>query len=285
MIPNDACIRIVPSLEDWPAMFAERSNDGTLKDSPDQLNKNKADAEEYLVKLNELVLKMCEENPCPSRAEHLELYRQFVVLQQEFVIWLDEFDNTQNWYPEDEINSGKMNLTDMKIIKGGFVKNAFMTSKGDLYSVEFSDATKVISTKRKPDPAGERKSKSGRILPNHIESLAPALKRGLQPARRIETGVPRGRIIYYDAWTHELHDEQTLDPAVQSYPDPADVFGPTFSQRNVDVMIQDFKFEHDKMGPKTSSGCFGGTPKLHYRYKFRAEGGKPPEIFYAYRDM
>jgi hypothetical protein len=276
IIPKGASVRVIPAPEDWPTTYTEIV-DGVLKDAPEKLETLKLQAAMSIKELNALVLEMSTENPALTRSSHARKYREFVQKQQRLLQMLAEADNQQNWCPEEKFASGEINMSDVRIIRGGTVHSVFLTSAGDRYFIEYSDSPTVVATSTL-DVAAKTEEPAAQSV-----TVVPHLKKGLQSARRIETGVERSRVVFYDAWTSEVSAEQTADSAVVAYPDPADVFGPVYATRGVEVEVRDFKFDGDKMGPP-GTGCCGGTRKLHYKYNFGAGDGKKAETLYVYAD-
>jgi len=280
MVAKGSPVKIIAALEDWPAKF-EIDNDGRLEEDPKALEALKKVYTTAMEKLDDLVLDMCAENPCPTEKEHLVLYKKFVKVQQKLLKQMSNFDNDQHWCPTELIESGAMRSTDTKILRGGTTSAHFLTNKGDKYSVQYTDATSLeVHAKARIIRPKLPEGKSDEVI---REDITLERKAGLQQPRRIESGIPRGRVVFYD-WHPALVDDQDPDEAgVHAYPDPAEVFGPAYAEKDVCVQIQDQKFAGDARAPEFAGGCCAGPRKHYYKYEFNA-GTKKHETMYLYEE-
>jgi len=284
MVPRGGPVKLIAHMDNWPEKYMQKTTDGDLVENAKHLISLRKDTAASMAQMDELILEMCASCPPVTQVEHLRLYKKFIVIQQKMLEEIEEFDNTQSWFPEDEITGGNFIYSDTKIMRHAVVMESFMTSQGDKYSVELRDPQTVRDMSHtKGSLQGSNEGEDELVV---VDTVLLDLKAGRQLSHRIESGVHRGRLLFYDAWNHDVFAEQSGESSVQAYPDPAEIFGPKYSAYNVEVGIQDYKFDNDARGPIQPTICFccPGPRKLHYRYKFTKPTGKP-EVQYLYQDM
>jgi len=285
MALNGSPVTILSAIADWPKIYVADQEDGKgPAECPEVLEQLKDTCKDAFKRLDDCVIEMCKE-PSLSSSNFDKEYRKFIRIQQGLFKELQAFDNSQQWYPVDEILAGEINSGETKILRSGFVKSSFLTSKGDTYVVEYREAAPVIDVKRPVHKKIVRYSTKGNQNARY-EKANPKLKEGQQQAAKIEFGVPRSRLLYFDPHCSQGPDAmQSKEGGVQPFPDPATVFGPKYGEyKDVTVTVGHDKFDMDSRGP-VESCCFG-TRRMHYRYVFRNHKNDcDPKTLYLYRDV
>lgn len=283
MALKDSPVTVISAFEDWPKKYLMDKGNG-LVSCPDALVQLKRECGNAFKELDTFVDEMCMENPAPSSKDFDKEYRKFITKQQEIFHKVQMFDNEQKWFPEEAIVAGDMDLTDTTILRSGFVKSSFLTSAGDKYLIEYSGMAPVKDIVKMDDKQGA--SKSDRQDEEGLLDAKPKIKEGHQKAAKVEAGVSRSRILYFDPYCSQGPEAaQTNTGGCTPYPDPATVFGPKYGEcKDVEVTVGRDKFDQDSQGPATS--CCFGKRKLHYRYVFKSDKkGSQPETLYLYRDL